>query len=534
LENIEDFWTDLKNVHKQSSNHSPYDHFYGLVVVYEERSNDRKYIIDGQQRTVTSMIFLRAIQYYGQALQKEPITEEQKMGLHDNDTVISGFLGWNASKYDSDSHLHLTFENDTSVNDYFQGNIIQGAPIKKKVKSESSSEKMQAAYQYFFNQLTADLESLSVDDAIRELVRYRKDLADHFIVMSIETDDLAESYVIFETLNARGQELETSDLLKNYVFSKAGDNLHSVEDKWKKITNTLTGKDLTKYIRYYWNARYSLVREKDLYREINATIKSPKDAIDLVTDLNNYAPYYHDILSPDNCIAFDNKRIIDHLISLQALGARTFIPIVLALKMRDNHFPDENIADILDAIETCVFRNATIGRKTANKIEVAFCAIANKIFDQIYQSANDIITNIRGMMISDKEFENIFSTFHTGNAFYVRYIFLKIHNFLDDNHEINRNHLEVNIEHIMPQNSSLWNIDEKTQDEYLDRLGNLTLLDGTLNKKASNASFRDKKKFYKKSLIQPNQDLLKYDEWTPREIEDRQKALTALALKIWA
>lgn len=50
------------------------------------------------------------------------------------------------------------------------------------------------------------------------LYPYRNSLLDRFEVMYLETNDLGESYVIFETLNARGQELETSDLLKT-MFS---------------------------------------------------------------------------------------------------------------------------------------------------------------------------------------------------------------------------------------------------------------------------------------------------------------------------
>ena len=44
------------------------------------------------------------------------------------------------------------------------------------------------------------------------------------------------------------------------------------------MTDSLSGLDVTKYIRYFWNARHGLVREKDLYREISATIKTPKDS----------------------------------------------------------------------------------------------------------------------------------------------------------------------------------------------------------------------------------------------------------------
>ncbi|WP_443873284.1 GmrSD restriction endonuclease domain-containing protein, partial [Mitsuokella multacida] len=46
-------------------------------------------------------------------------------------------------------------------------------------------------------------------------------------------------------------------------------------------------------------------------------------------------------------------------------------------------------------------------------------------------------------------------------------------------------------------------------------------------------SFKNKKIEYQKSLIKPNSELVKYDEWTPKQIEDRQKELADTALKIW-
>lgn len=70
-------------------------------------------------------------------------------------------------------------------------------------------------------------------------------------------------------------------------------------------------------------------------------------------------PYFN----PDNCIAFDDKETIQHLFSLQSLKATTFVPIVLALEMRKDQFTAGDIANILDAIETYIFRNATIAGK---------------------------------------------------------------------------------------------------------------------------------------------------------------------------
>lgn len=51
--------------------------------------------------------------------------------------------------------------------------------------------------------------------------------------MFVETDDFNEAFIIFETLNARGKDLETADLLKNHLFKIANKKVGEV----KKIGN---------------------------------------------------------------------------------------------------------------------------------------------------------------------------------------------------------------------------------------------------------------------------------------------------------
>lgn len=302
------------------------------------------------------------------------------------------------------------------------------------------------------------------------------------------------------------------------------------------MTGSLSGLDVTKYIRYFWNARHGLVREKDLYREISATIKTPKDSADLVTELKDNAEFYHDTCMPDSCDAYDDPDIIGTLMALNTLGATSFIPILLSLELRKNEFTDKDKARILRAIEVYVFRNSTIARKTANSTEVFFADIAHDIYEQKLFEPDEIIAKIKSGMISDEDFYNSFCTYDKKTAKHIRYILLSIHNYLDTNHEINRDPQQVNIEHIMPKtiSSSSWpGIDKETHEKYLWRLGNLALLDDKLNKKSSNHSFKDKKEIYKKSLIKPNQELANYNEWSPKQIEERQKKLANIALKIW-
>lgn len=64
--------------------------------------------------------------------------------------------------------------------------------LKSKNKSKPSHERLRKAYWLLHSK---------VEDAIK----------------------LEEAFIVFETLNARGKDLETADLLKNYIFSQASD-----------------------------------------------------------------------------------------------------------------------------------------------------------------------------------------------------------------------------------------------------------------------------------------------------------------------
>ena len=53
---VDDFWRDLEDVVEDNRE----SHFFGQVVIHEDKDK-KKYIIDGQQRTATSVIFLAVL-----------------------------------------------------------------------------------------------------------------------------------------------------------------------------------------------------------------------------------------------------------------------------------------------------------------------------------------------------------------------------------------------------------------------------------------------------------------------------------------
>lgn len=530
-EELEDFWKDIKD-----SLEDDYEsHFFGQIVVHiDSDQNNIKNIIDGQQRTTTSMIFMRAIQYFYQDILKA--NPNHSIALRKSNDISSQAIGY----YDADEKTpHLNF-NDSTSNDYYINNILLGEPTDKKNKSKAC-ERMRKAYKFFCKNIEDELSGYStLADKVDYLKNLHNSFTQKFQVLYLEATDIGEAFVIFETLNARGVALETADLLKNFIFSRS--DITYAQKTWKTMIDDLDRADTTKYIRHYWISSTEFARDKELYKRISKKIQDDKHAANaLLESLAAYAKYYHDLCFPEDATTFENEDLISSITNLKTLKARTFYPVILAMyQVKDINtgnakYSEKDIAQVARAIETFIFRNFTICGRVANTGEILFAKVASKIVKENVSTADEIVNEIRSDMVDDITFKDLFAIWEGSSSQKetIRYVLKKLHNVTTKNKEISTNNNDVHIEHIHPVKAQLWNFSDEDHNKYLWRLGNLTLLSSKLNETVKNNVFDVKKNSYKDSWIQPTIDLLSYKQWTPTEIENRQGKMADLALKIW-
>ena len=518
---LEDFWADLETTVDENE-----IHFFGQVVVHNDNDN-ALYIIDGQQRTITSVIFLRALQrvYLTNSIIKD--TEDAKASSEE----ITSLIG---RKTRNRNDLHLVLGNDDK--EFFISNIQTGYPDPNKKEKKKSQERIRKAFLFFDKQIEKTIDGISdEEDLLNKLDAFFNAFRDRFKLLYMEATLLNEAFIIFETLNARGKDLETADLLKNFIFSKVND-VREAEKNWAEMIANLDGIDPTKYIRHLWNSENTFAREKELYKRIVKTINTPKKSRTFLSEMAEYSLVYHDLANPNDCNFFADDRLKESLTALKNLKASTFYPVVLSLTIQN--FSEASIADVVQAIEIYVFRNFSIGGRVANSSETFFAKIAKEISDQVLTTSQDIVKRIRETMLNDDEFKAYFALWKGSNTatdkFIIRYVLRKIHNHLSQSNEVVIDNNKVHIEHIMPQDGKLWtDISAEDHDAYLWRLGNLALLDAILNKEMQNKPFDIKKDFFARSEIKPNSELSEKQCWGIKEIEERQLKLSEYALKIW-
>lgn len=532
-EQVDDFWQDLLQLYNAQDGT---EHFLGQVVIHNDLEEGKKYIIDGQQRITTSVILCDIFR-----TELSVFSKIDPEAAYDSEDLNSQQIG-RISRERQNQKLYL----GESDNDFFFKNIqTQGEIDYKKIRDSkqkllksninilNASEYFKCAVQTFLSTEDGELKKC------KKLMKLVKIFLEKFNFMTVETTDINEAYIIFETLNARGKDLETSDLLKNHVLRTAGSDMELASRKWTQIIENLGDTDPTKFIRYFWNSRNSHTREKDLYKELRNYVKSPAVVNQLLEDLSELSEVFVALQSPEDNRYFELEELNERILEIHKIKATSFYPIVLALYSReDNNISEKEISinNILRSVETLLVRNFVVSGKNPNKYEKEFSNIAKMISDGYLKYDDDIIQKIKVLTVNDEEFEANFRLFTSKKNDVIRYLLRKIINHTNAETRVVDNPKKVHVEHILPKKRSAddWKqFSEEEANDLLWRLGNLTLLGQEYNQKASNKSFDKKKEMYLKSDISMTRELAELSEWDKEAILNRQNQLAKIALNVW-
>lgn len=524
---VDDFWRDLECLVDEKRD----QHFFGQIVVHidtckeDGETKEKRYIIDGQQRTITTVIFLSVVNNLFQEIYDK---HKYKSARNRCEDIRLKYIG-RFSEEENELKLCL----GKTDKQYFEDNIQVAIPKDSKKEKVPSHDRIKNAFWFLDKKLR---EKINDKDDVVEMYNtlnlYYSSFIKKFKVMYVETTDINEAFIIFETLNDRGKALETADLLKNHVFRISGNRINNVKNNWAKLVDTLDNIDTTKFIRHFWNSQANFSRERDLYKRIRDNITGPKESEVFTMKLIESAEVYKSLVNPNDEIYFSNLEIMKSLVSLKEMNARSFYPIILALT--NLNFDEDSIAKIVRRIEVLILRNCVVAGKVANKYEIVFARIALNISNKIYTTADEVLKELNKEIITDEEFFNSFTTLKIKKKSIIRYILSEINDSLNSEVQIKKDNEKIHIEHIMPQKIGEWKISKDDHEEYLWRMGNLTLLGSEYNKKNSNKLFEDKKEMYSKSKIDISNTLVNYKKWTKKEIEERQKELAKKAVNIWS
>ena len=422
-------------------------------------------------------------------------------------------------------------------NIFFQDRIlILKDPINYS-KLRDSEKLLYDAYKYFYEKLK---EKFKNDNGEKIGAFLEKVLSKKLIFIQIIVDDDLSAYTVFETLNARGIELTTTDLLKNYLFSiaaKENSQINILQERWAIIVDTVGLKNFPIFLRYYLNAKQKLVRKEQLFKNIKNTINSADKVFALLDELETKATLYNALKNPydDFWNEHPQKNEIKKLLEeIKLFGVSQPIPLLFSTY--------EKLPDIFHKIlKMCVvisFRYNIIGRKNPNEMERIYNSVAQKIYNQEINNERKVFEYLQNIYVNDEDFKNLFLTkeITTGgkNKKLVKYILTKIENHIS-NKDNDFNDANFTIEHILPENfDNLWGkVFDENAAKFVYRLGNYTLLEDRKNRECADKNFLDKRKIYITSQYKLTKEYLNLEDWNISTLNSYQEKLAKQATAIW-
>lgn len=523
--NWEDLWNDMKFAYENKSTH-----YMGAIVLQD--SGDKEFlIIDGQQRLATLSIFVLAVIKNLQNLVDQEI--DSKTNKERIEVIYRDFLGnKDAVSLKESSKLFLNENNDK----FYQHNLLQLREPNVRGRLRDSQKLLWDCFEYFEKKLEENFKDKNGEEVTNFLTRY---VAENLMFIQIVVKNEIDAYTVFETLNSRGVELTTTDLLKNFLFSfvaRSSDvDLDRVKEQWKNIIDIVKLKEFPDFLRYFLNSKYPLVSKRDLFKKTKHLIKDREGVFDLLDDLEKSAELYIAFGNPNDDFWNDKKKERKYISELKLFGVKLAKSVLLSAYKKFDQQEKEKLLRVCSVVS---FRYNKIGGLNPKVMEAGYNKVAIRIFNDEIKTAKEVFENIKNALyVSDENFENTFSTKTisvNANKKLVRYILLGIENKLS-NTNLNYEDDSSTIEHILPENPSLeWDeyFNQEDQEKYVCRLGNYALLKDFDNRKADNDLFEHKREIYLNSEYKISNEI-KSEEWTPDALRNRQKKLARFACSIW-
>lgn len=570
----EPLWEDIKSkACAKLDNQEVPPHFLGALVLDQVRTYGNAVpshiIIDGQQRLTTFQIFLATLRNICRNLDDHRHAEELNRyilntGIMENEQ-IEQFKVW-PTKMDQSQ---------------FSDVIMSISTEDLLGKHTRSRPKMIEAYIFFSGSINEYLrDDQYTQDSMTKLETLYQALRTDLEVVTIELEGNDDAQVIFETLNARGEPLLPSDLLRNYLFMRAAQNEESqdflYEKYWEQFDHHFWKKEekqgrlkrprIDLFMQHFLQVkRMHEINIGRMFQEYKNWVKEDtpyKNVEDELIDLDKYAAIYRKFLDPNV-----SNRFGLFAWRLRELDVTTIYPLLLYI-IAETTLEDSEFIGIITDLESYLVRRLVCEKTTKNY---------NKVFQQIMRdlqkssvsqrSLQNILTAMKGDAVNwpnDQEFNEAWISKSAYEKFKPKKVELLLRAIEDSLHSDLTERIAIQssltIEHVMPEKwyekwplsdgTSAkewvkWFIDKTEENQkklelvtsrnaLIQTFGNLTLLTRNLNSSVSNDVYSNKKPdIIRQSALRLNTYFHDIDAWDEAAIRQRGQTLFEVAKRIW-
>ncbi|HAE50064.1 MAG: hypothetical protein CMO30_01645 [Tistrella sp.] len=496
-------------------------HFMGAIVSVPARSvpvGVNKYlIIDGQQRLTTVSLLLAALR---DSVDENSAARIQEVYLTNRFRGPDDTLKFVPTQADRDCYTSLILQRE----------------------NPSDGSLMSDAYKFFRDKLAkgVDLNGDPIDCAkVLETVEHALQ------VVMINLGDADDPYLIFESLNFKGQPLTQADLVRNYILmrfrhsiSPNGEQERIYKKYWAPMEEQLGG-GLTEFLRHYAMKDGENVYQTGIYAATKSRLRNlsgPESVEAEVARMHEFSSMYSTILNPEG---EQSAAVRKRLENIKNLDVGTSYPLLLRLldARRVGAISDDELDKCLSLIEAFIIRRS-ICQVPTNALNKLFLSWAKQFPTENYVAwLHSAMSAGQGgrRFPSDADFRNSFVNDKQYGRGSTHFVLIQLERFSGHREPADLEH--ATIEHIMPQTlSERWQQDlgptaTEVHQRLLHTFGNLTLTG--YNAELSNLSFQEKKVKLEKTHIELNRGLLNLEKWGEAEIQARADEMFEVAARLW-
>ena len=480
-----------------------------IVLISNENNPTRFDVIDGQQRLTTLTLIFCALNKLFM-----DIAEETRQNLGANaDMWIGHTFSFKEYFRILDNNLQfvdykILHTQDLDFKETYKSIIKQGALVSDE--DNTSANNLEAVYESILQHLKS-----IYDNEPQKLLYFLQYLTTKVKLIETTAPSIERAFQLFEILNYRGQSLEPLDLLKNYLLKNltaapgiTQNQIKDFSDSWSQFLKNLkdTGKskaiETSTFIKHFIIGTKAInVKKKDLFEHFNKGELSANDILQLSSDINSiskvYASINRDPLSNDFLSNDDGMYTLFTLFNTVQIHP-LLMPFYNASRVDKVRLVDAAVRYVAAVIFSYTQTNA---------IEAELPEIIEKILHES-DPARRLEVAVTELELRTKPYVDLirallpvkdFGSKNKKQAPKAFQILKFIELYLNQKDSIKTNK-KIELEHIMPQaadNDDYSFADEDTRKEYLNHLGNLTLLDKSLNASVKNGNFADKLDHYK-------------------------------------
>jgi len=253
-------------------------------------------------------------------------------------------------------------------------------------------------------------------------------------------------------------------------------------------------------------------------------------------ELSTSADVYSDLIQAQT----GHAGLDEALGEIRRLDAAPILPVLLAAVEKADY---ERTSPLADSLISFFVRWTVIGRRESTLLEEYLYALAKEIYTGT--EIGEAILKLRAKAPQDEEFRRAFQSAVISRSGHQRHILERLERAKRTSKQWDeltvRPSSTVHIEHIYPQTPTK-ELKLEAHDDWVNRIGNLSLLHKRLNSRIKNGSFPRKLDVYRSSEIIITQDIERFPfwmsescggMWSPEGIQARQADLADIAVEAW-